>query len=1081
MKNKKVTNPETIRLGLMPPLSGMVELYGQEIIWAAQIACDEINERGGVLGKPLELIIEDDGSMPEQAVPAAERLIDKHHCVAIIGNLLSNSRIAVADHVSLPRKIPYLNFSFYEGSIFNRYFFSFSALPNQQIDKMIPYMADRFGPKMYFAGNNYEWPRGSIDAAKRALLRFGGEVVGEEYFPIGTSDFTELMDRVARSGADVFVPYAAGSDQINLLNQFTDAGLKDRMAVVMGHYDEAMVACLTPEVREGFYSSNTYFLDVETDVNREYLRRLAERDDVTGIWPAGNGVMTNFGEGTYVCVHAFAAAANAAASTDAEALVEALEHVRVHAPQGEVIMDAITHHASVNSYLSRCEANGRFSIVESFGHIAPVIPERYEKEKLLSKVAINTIGNNDNWQVVSILPYPLPDESELSNPLISRLFKIKMDNRICRQLLKVFNENSEIIDDVVRTGGEQVVQLSSGIIGADPQSLLVTPLFNEMECSYVVISSNSNFGMNNEGFDFLDDEHDSGMFHARGDDSELGKILGATDVGIIAIDQSSKITRVNKKTSNMFGYDRDELIGMSVHMLLPPHMREGHKRSIMTFLDEDVVQRPMSDRPEITCYRKDGSFFPAEATVSKIKTGDGWMMVATMTDISERKKSEEQLVWYATHDPLTHLPNRTLINDRLENALNRSKRTGKSVAIMFIDVDEFKLVNDTYGHEVGDKLLRVIADELTSLVRPGDTVGRFGGDEFVVMCDQINDIEVVTSIADRIINRLKEPVHIDNIEFFSTVSIGIAVGFGSKTTPDSLLKNADAAMYSSKSNGKDGWTFFSNDIGQSTKRQLQIANGLRTAISNNELYTVIQPIVDAKTSKVTGGEVLLRWKGQGGDVSPAEFIPVAEMSGSILEIGIWVFEQSCMYLDSMRKYIADINRPHLSINLSARQLVDKDLIDKFLDIVQKYNVCPANITLEITETTLMNDVERTVDMLNTLGAAGFMVAVDDFGTGYSSLSHLKSLPVNSLKVDKSFVDDIDEKEDSHSIALAIISMAHSLGLTVTAEGVETSSQLSVLNKIGCDQIQGYYFYKPLPVDEFTKVYLNEAAVKVNAS
>ncbi|MDH4121540.1 MAG: ABC transporter substrate-binding protein [Deltaproteobacteria bacterium] len=368
-----------VRLGLMPPMTGLVEMYGQEISWAGQIACQEVNENGGVLGKPLELIVEDDGSLPDSAVKAAEKLTDHHRCSAIIGNLLSNSRIAVAYRVAEPRKIPYLNFSFYEGGILSRYFFHFAALPNQQIDRMIPYMGNKFGLRMYFAGNNYEWPRGSIDAAKRALLQAGGTVLGEEYLPFGApmKAIELLIQHVRASGADVFVPYFAGQDQINLLTLFTQMGMKNRMAVVMGHYDEAMAGRLSPQVREGFYSSNTYFMTVNTPQNNQYLERLAKLPGVTGIWPQGNGILTNFGEGTYLCVKAFAQAANAAGSLDPEALVDALESMTLTGPQGTVVMDPVTHHARVNAYLTRCEKDGTFPIVESFGTHDPVIPERY--------------------------------------------------------------------------------------------------------------------------------------------------------------------------------------------------------------------------------------------------------------------------------------------------------------------------------------------------------------------------------------------------------------------------------------------------------------------------------------------------------------------------------------------------------------------------------------------------------------------------------------------------------------------------------------------------------------------------------
>ncbi|NGZ29517.1 MAG: ABC transporter substrate-binding protein, partial [Magnetococcales bacterium] len=356
MTTKSFSSPP-VALGVMPPLTGLVSMYGPEIIWAARIACAEVNELGGVLGRPLQLIIEDDGSLPQTAVPAAMRLVEEHGCAAIIGNLLSNSRIAVASHVADVKGIPYLNFSFYEGSISSRYFFHFAALPNQQIDLMIPWMAKQYGLKMFFAGNNYEWPRGSIDAAKRALSKIEGDIVGEEYLPIGapSGDIDDLIRKVARSGANVFVPYFAGVDQITLLTRFSDMGLKKRMAVVMGHYDEVMVAHLAPEVRDGFYSSNSYFMSVDTPENRNYLSHLAQQPDVDGIWPKGRGALTNFGEGTYLCVLAFAQAANAAGTLEAEALVTALERARIKGPQGEVVMDHHTHHACVNSYLARCD------------------------------------------------------------------------------------------------------------------------------------------------------------------------------------------------------------------------------------------------------------------------------------------------------------------------------------------------------------------------------------------------------------------------------------------------------------------------------------------------------------------------------------------------------------------------------------------------------------------------------------------------------------------------------------------------------------------------------------------------------
>ena len=383
-------NNDEIKLGVMPPLTGLVSIYGEEIFRAARIACDEVNESGGVLGKPLKLVIEDDGSLPESAVAAAKKLIDQHHCVAIIGNLLSNSRIAVAYRVAEPRKIPYLNFSFYEGSILSRYFFHFAALPNQQIGRMIPHMRQKFGPRMFFAGNNYEWPRGSIHAAKLALEHAKGTIVGEEYYPIGIDNksIDRLLDDVEVATPDVFVPYFAGIDQINLLTRFTQRGLKQRISVVMGHYDEMMASTLPAEVRKGFYSSNTYFMSVDTAENRNYLARLARLPEVDGIWPQGNGILTNFGEGTYICVKAFAKAANLAGSVEPEALVQTLKSISITAPQGLIQMNPVHQHAQVNTYLTCCEADGRFTIIEKFGAIEPVLPERYDHQQISQRATL---------------------------------------------------------------------------------------------------------------------------------------------------------------------------------------------------------------------------------------------------------------------------------------------------------------------------------------------------------------------------------------------------------------------------------------------------------------------------------------------------------------------------------------------------------------------------------------------------------------------------------------------------------------------------------------------------------------------
>ena len=942
----------TVRLGLMPPLTGLVALYGSEIVRAARIACEEINEQGGVLGRPLELIIEDDGSLPDTAVPAAERLIDVQGCVAMIGNLLSNSRIAVADRVAGPRQVPYLNFSFYEGSINEHYFFHFAALPNQQIDRMIPYTVRHFGQKIYFAGSNYEWPRGSIDAAKQALLALGGDVVGEEYLSLSSDsdDLDALLNRLAKSGADVFIPYFAGSDQVNLLTRFTQYGLKKRISVVMGHFDEAIASCLSPEVREGFYSSNTYFMSVDTPENHHYLKRLAALPEVTGIWPQGNGLMTNFGEGAYLCVHAFARAAEIAQSLAADDLVAALEQVTVNGPQGSVHMDSATHHAHVNTFLARCNADGAFTIIENFGCNPPQIPERYRCNFAhLSREA-------------PILP-PAP---------------------------------------------------------MDPATSAVSPSAAPIE-----------------------------------------KILAVADIAIIAIREDGIIIQANYNAVRLFGYDEAELIGLSVHLLTPPQFRHHHQAHIERFIASPETAIPMGQRGEVSGYRKDGSTFPAEASITKVQDNGEWILVASLRDITERQRIQEELMWKATHDSLTQLPNRALIRERLTSALKRSKRQGRSVALLFIDLDGFKIINDSHGHDIGDELLISTANRLVTQVRPGDTVGRLGGDEFLILCEQIDEPTTLSSLAERLNNTLREPFIVAERTLSVTASIGIAIGHGSTFSADDLLRYADSAMYSVKERGRDSWQFFNEDLHEKALRRVEVAASLRNALEQKELRLLCQPIVAISNGAIRGAELLLRWSPPEGEVSPAFFIPIAEMTGSILPIGAWVFEQACRMEVEWRHRLAE-KAPYISVNLSTRQLDNPDLPEQFSAFLNQYGADASRILLEITETSLMSDVESNLRVLRELAKLGLRVAVDDFGTGYSSLSQLLRMPVQTLKIDCEFIDGLDKRHESRIIASAVISMANALGLETIAEGVENIDQLTELKAMACDYVQGFYFYRPMP-------------------
>lgn len=1046
----------------MAPLTGIASIYGQEIIWAARIAVSEINAKGGVLGKPLELVVEDDGSLPESAVPAAKRLIHEHGCSAIIGNLLSNSRIAVATQVVEDCAIPYLNFSFYEGSILSRYFFNFAALPNQQINHMIPYLEKKYGPKMFFAGNNYEWPRGSVDAAKRTLQRLGGEIVGEEYFPIGTSDFSELFRKLEKSSADVFIPYAAGSDQLALLTQFNEYGLKDKMAVAMGHFDEVLASHLLPEHRQGFYSCNTYFMAVDTAENREYLKRLGELSDVDGVYPNGNGVLTNFGEGVYICTKAFAEAVNRVKSVNTEKLLEGLERSVTKAPQGLVRMDPLTHHAEVNCYLARCQSDGSFSIEKAFGRIEPVIPVRHSSKMLRGD--IHSLGDDvdhHEWEFIGVAEY----QRESGGKLVS--------TRMHASNLLTFNYFLERLNHHLRGANARIIELDTTLvvaIGSVQQKytgrVALRPLGDGEKPYYALYA-------------LLKGRQEVALLSGESDSRNVeleNLILDYSDIAIISVNEKGNIIQANIKACEQFGYQKFEFLGMSVHHLLPPHLREVHKEQVHKFLYSPAVEQRMMKRTEIIGYRKDGSFFPAIATLSKFDMCGEVGVIVTLLDISDKKKTDMDLEWRATHDALTGLPNRSLIKSRLSSALQRMESHKTSVAVMFIDLDNFKLVNDNYGHEVGDQLLVSISRRLLGGVPPGVTVSRFGGDEFVVIVGNVLDKADVEAIADNLVKAFEKPLCLaeSQMNFYATVSIGISFADDSTITPAELLSHADAAMYIVKERGRNGWRAFDQGISDENKLQIDIANGLRNCMANNELFLVYQPIIDANTGQVVSTEALLRWNRHGNLISPAVFIPIAERQGLITDIGFWVFEQACIEQVRRSRQLAGRKSPSMSVNLSARQLDATNLVDNFKEIIQRTGVNPDDIILELTETALMSDIDNNLQVLKDLEKLKLKFAVDDFGTGYSSLSQLMRMPVQTLKVDREFVDGIDSNHEHRTIAEAIIRMAHALGLAVTAEGVETESQFSTLKQFGCNFVQGFLFYKPVPGDDVSELLARQA-------
>ena len=534
----------------------------------------------------------------------------------------------------------------------------------------------------------------------------------------------------------------------------------------------------------------------------------------------------------------------------------------------------------------------------------------------------------------------------------------------------------------------------------------------------------------------------------------------APDAAVI-VGSDGEMLLVNGQTEALFGYDREELVGRPIEMLLPERLRHahvGHRRGYLS----DPRTRPMGAGLELAGRRKDGSEFPVDISLSAIETDEGRVAMAFIRDVTQRKVAEEKLAYQAMHDSLTDLPNRSLLKDRLDQALARSRRTGRTIAVLFLDLDHFKVINDGRGHAVGDQLLVAVAHRLRSVVRPGDTVARFGGDEFVVVFDNLGNPWEASQLSERLMGVVEAPMEIDGTELFVTASVGVAVA-GPGASAGSLLRDADTAMYRAKETGRGRVELFDEVLRQRADRRLEIAAALRHAIQRRGFSLAYQPVVSLADGRIVGAEALLRWEHpEWGSLAPARFITVAEETGLIVPIGAWVLEEACRQAVRWQAESPTAAPRWVSVNLSARQLVEPSLVETVGQTVARTGIEPDLLHLEVTESVVMDDVELFLERLLGLRSLGIHLSVDDFGTGYSSLSYLKRFPIDTLKVDRSFVDGLTTPGNDASIVAAVVALARALGLTVLAEGVETPEQLHEVRHLGCDLAQGFFVTRPLP-------------------
>ena len=477
-------------------------------------------------------------------------------------------------------------------------------------------------------------------------------------------------------------------------------------------------------------------------------------------------------------------------------------------------------------------------------------------------------------------------------------------------------------------------------------------------------------------------------------------------------------------------------------------------------------------RGEIWNKRKNGIVFPEWVTITVLRDEQSKAIthyVAVYLDITERKREEERINYLANYDVLTGLPNRYLLSDRLEQALSSAQRNQARIAVMFIDLDHFKNINDSLGHDIGDALLKQVAERFKVCLRRSDTIARQGGDEFVAVLTEFNSADEVIFVAEKMIASLQEKFTLGEYQLSITPSIGVGIYPEDGTTTVELLRNADLAMYRAKESGRNSFQFYAPEMNVKAVERLKLETGLRVAIAQQQLMVYYQPKVNLLSGEMIGMEALLRWQHpEMGFISPALFIPVAEESGLINEIGDWVLRQTCLQARLWQAQGFDI--VPIAVNLSARQLKQVNFPERVLMILRDAGLEACYLELEITESMLMDMGKAGLGVMEQLHEAGITLALDDFGTGYSSLSRLKNLPLDRLKIDQSFVRDIVTDPDDASIVNATAVLAHALGLRVTAEGVETQAQLDFIKSLQCEEYQGYLFSRPVPANEVSRFF-----------
>ena len=542
---------------------------------------------------------------------------------------------------------------------------------------------------------------------------------------------------------------------------------------------------------------------------------------------------------------------------------------------------------------------------------------------------------------------------------------------------------------------------------------------------------------------------------------QAAAVFDCTREGVLVTDTQGLIVHVNRAFMEITGYQRDDVMGQR-----PSLFKSGRHSAHFYQQMFQALESTGEWSGEIWNRRKSGEVYPQWQTIRVIHDDQGQVShyVAVFSDISAMKNSEHELAHLAHHDPLTDLPNRLLFTDRAEQALASAQVHKRGCALLLMDLDHFKIINDSLGHNVGDQLLKLVAERLSGLFGPGVTLARLGGDEFAVLAESCPQVVQAAALAQRMLNAMKDPFIFDGNQLFISASIGISLFPSDALSAEQLLRNADSALFKAKSAGREGYALYTEELTAHAQHRVEIAGELRRALDQHELRVYYQPVHDLHDSRLVGVEALVRWQHpERGLVPPGEFIPIAERTGLIADIDAWVMDQACR---QMCQWLADgAPLSFIAINVSSRLFARRELYEQVAQVLHATGLDPAFLELEVTESAVMDDPEVALEQLHRLRELGLRLAIDDFGTGYSSLLRLKRLPVQKLKIDQGFVAGLPWDEDDAAIVRVVIALAKSMGMQVHAEGIEQVEQARFLLDQECDMGQGYWFGRPMPADE----------------